>query len=346
MRLTATDFNKRLDTLGPDWSKVCRVDRCPSCQSRWVRRRRVPWFARPVKRLTPRRPYVCDSCGWHGWRPPVLAAGVAAQHAGAQTRARAKVAPRAATAGADARTYSFLELFASEKLTPQDGIPQPRPQFVHRVKHLSVLRSDMLRAFGIFVLGVTTGIVAFWIAIRPVPHTPSVEGRSPMAASATTGARPAEPLPQSQTEPAGAVASLGQMASGARQRQSPRAISPDTSKTAAVSSRPAPSRRERPSPERTRPTAQRAPAAARPASAAAPTPSRGILEIDSDPQGAQVTVNGRRVGSTPIVLEDAPAGTQLVRVEAQGYQPWAWTARVVANQRSRVSAKLYSSSNR
>ena len=47
-----------------------------------------------------------------------------------------------------------------------------------------------------------------------------------------------------------------------------------------------------------------------------------------------------------VVLQDVPAGTHLVRIEADGYQTWAWTARVVANQRSRVTAKLYSSGTR
>jgi len=53
-----------------------------------------------------------------------------------------------------------------------------------------------------------------------------------------------------------------------------------------------------------------------------------------------VTLNGRRVGSTPLVLKSVVAGTHIVRVEADGYQAWAWTARVVANQHSRVSVTL------
>ena len=68
--------------------------------------------------------------------------------------------------------------------------------------------------------------------------------------------------------------------------------------------------------------------------------SRGSVAIDSIPPGARVLVDGRLVGSTPLVLEDVPAGTRLVRVEADGYPVWAWTVRVVANQRSRVTVKL------
>jgi hypothetical protein len=53
-----------------------------------------------------------------------------------------------------------------------------------------------------------------------------------------------------------------------------------------------------------------------------------------------VSLDGRAFGSTPIVLKDVPAGTHLVRLEADGYQVWAWTARVVANQPNTLTIKL------
>jgi hypothetical protein len=58
-----------------------------------------------------------------------------------------------------------------------------------------------------------------------------------------------------------------------------------------------------------------------------------------------VSVDGRRVGATPLVLNNIIPGTHLVRVEADGYQVWAWTAQVVANQRNRVTVKLFRSAN-
>lgn len=67
---------------------------------------------------------------------------------------------------------------------------------------------------------------------------------------------------------------------------------------------------------------------------------RGSLIIESDPEGAQVSLNGRVVGSTPILLEDLPAGSCVVRVEADGYEPWSTAARVVAHRENRVSATL------
>jgi PEGA domain-containing protein len=75
--------------------------------------------------------------------------------------------------------------------------------------------------------------------------------------------------------------------------------------------------------------------------AAAPHASyRGSLAFQSAPQGAQVFVNGAFVGSTPLILENLPVGSRAVRIEADGYQRWSTSTRVVANQQTRVSATL------
>lgn len=71
---------------------------------------------------------------------------------------------------------------------------------------------------------------------------------------------------------------------------------------------------------------------------------RGSLAIDSDPSGAVVSLDGRVVGSTPILLEDVPAGSRVVRVESSGYERWSAAIRVVANQRTRVNATLQAGS--
>jgi hypothetical protein len=67
---------------------------------------------------------------------------------------------------------------------------------------------------------------------------------------------------------------------------------------------------------------------------------RGGLEIDSDPDGARVFVDGEAVGFTPLELKNLPVGSRVVRVEADGYEAWTTAARVVANRRARVSAVL------
>ena len=75
---------------------------------------------------------------------------------------------------------------------------------------------------------------------------------------------------------------------------------------------------------------------------AGPTPVsyRGSLAFESAPQGSRVFVNGAFVGSTPLVLKNLPVGSRAVRMEADGYQRWSASTRVVANQQTRVSATL------
>ena len=72
---------------------------------------------------------------------------------------------------------------------------------------------------------------------------------------------------------------------------------------------------------------------------------RGHLVIESVPEGARVFVNQQAVGSTPIELPNLPAGSRAVRVEADGYELWSASVRVVAQQRTRVKANLQPSRN-
>ena len=73
---------------------------------------------------------------------------------------------------------------------------------------------------------------------------------------------------------------------------------------------------------------------------------RGGLQVDSDPDGARVFVDGEEVGVTPLHLKSLAVGSRVVRVEAEGYQTWTTAARVVANQRARISAVLQRSLQR
>lgn len=67
---------------------------------------------------------------------------------------------------------------------------------------------------------------------------------------------------------------------------------------------------------------------------------RGSLVIYSYPPGARVSLDGRRVGITPLALKNISVGSRVVRVEAGGYEPWSAAARVVANRQTRVTAEL------
>lgn len=72
---------------------------------------------------------------------------------------------------------------------------------------------------------------------------------------------------------------------------------------------------------------------------------RGSLAVNSSPNGASVFVNGFPVGITPLVLNDVPAGSRVVRVEMDGYERWTSAVRVVANTRVVTEAALQPSSN-
>jgi hypothetical protein len=87
------------------------------------------------------------------------------------------------------------------------------------------------------------------------------------------------------------------------------------------------------------PTPSRTP---RPAASASPSASgyRGALALTSSPDGAQVVLNGKMVGKTPVVLNDLPVGSRAIVVRRDGYSPWSASVRVIANQRTTVRATL------
>jgi len=67
---------------------------------------------------------------------------------------------------------------------------------------------------------------------------------------------------------------------------------------------------------------------------------RGMLVLNSLPSGAAVSIDGTRVGATPLVVTRIAAGSRVVRVTSDGHQPWSSAVRVVANQRNVVNAVL------
>jgi hypothetical protein len=66
----------------------------------------------------------------------------------------------------------------------------------------------------------------------------------------------------------------------------------------------------------------------------------GTLFVDSRPQGANVLLDGRNVGKTPIRLPDVRIGTHVVRLELPEHRPWSAVARVTAGQEARVTGSL------
>ena len=62
--------------------------------------------------------------------------------------------------------------------------------------------------------------------------------------------------------------------------------------------------------------------------------------VDSRPVGAQVFVDGRSVGYTPLVVGDLMPGTHSVRMQLPGYRPWVTGVTLSPGARERVAASL------
>jgi PEGA domain-containing protein len=67
---------------------------------------------------------------------------------------------------------------------------------------------------------------------------------------------------------------------------------------------------------------------------------RGSLIVNSRPSGAKVFLNGRSVGTTPLVLRNQAAGSRAVRVAMDGYESWSSAVQVNAFTETRLRAEL------
>jgi hypothetical protein len=90
----------------------------------------------------------------------------------------------------------------------------------------------------------------------------------------------------------------------------------------------------------------RSPRAASAAGRAAPppvetvAPGPGSIQVLSRPSGAQVLLDGRSVGRTPLAIADVRTGAHDVRLELPGFRRWATSVEVKPGERARVAASL------
>jgi hypothetical protein len=68
--------------------------------------------------------------------------------------------------------------------------------------------------------------------------------------------------------------------------------------------------------------------------------TNGVLFVDSRPRGAQVFVDGRLAGTTPLRLPDVRIGSHVVRLELRGHRRWSTSASVSAARETRVTGSL------
>jgi hypothetical protein len=71
-----------------------------------------------------------------------------------------------------------------------------------------------------------------------------------------------------------------------------------------------------------------------------PAATTGSLLVDSRPAGAQVSVDGQVMGTTPLTLPDVQPGAHRIVLEIPGFNQWITMARVTAGNRTRVAASL------
>lgn len=76
------------------------------------------------------------------------------------------------------------------------------------------------------------------------------------------------------------------------------------------------------------------------APAASAVAARGFIDVVSRPPGAEVALDGRIVGTTPLSLADVTEGTHVVGIELAGFSRWATSVYVNKGERARVGASL------
>lgn len=107
---------------------------------------------------------------------------------------------------------------------------------------------------------------------------------------------------------------------------------PDERQVTVTSAQRAHSMTVRLSPQRVAPAAS---VASRPAA-----PSAAPLTVESRPAGATVFLDGRLVGTTPLVVPAVAAGEHALHLDRDGYRRWSSAIRIVATERNRVTASL------
>jgi TonB family protein len=66
----------------------------------------------------------------------------------------------------------------------------------------------------------------------------------------------------------------------------------------------------------------------------------GVADVVSTPFGAAVSVDGARIGQTPITDHRLRPGSHRVDIAKDGYEPWSGTLVVEAGKRGRIDAAL------
>lgn len=81
-------------------------------------------------------------------------------------------------------------------------------------------------------------------------------------------------------------------------------------------------------------------------SLSAPTPIYGILNVNSRPVGANVFIDGKLMGTTPLILNDVLIGERKVTISKDGFETIIKSPNVVEDQKSDIIVALQSIRNK
>jgi hypothetical protein len=70
------------------------------------------------------------------------------------------------------------------------------------------------------------------------------------------------------------------------------------------------------------------------------TPATGAVDVDSRPQGARVTVDGRYLGVTPLRVPELTAGAHRVKIDREGHRAVTSTVNIVGGEVTRLAVTL------
>ncbi len=70
------------------------------------------------------------------------------------------------------------------------------------------------------------------------------------------------------------------------------------------------------------------------------SPSSATINVESTPPGARITLNGTSRGRTPAIIDNVPEGNATVELQLEGYEPFAETLILAAEQNVRLNAEL------
>lgn len=163
------------------------------------------------------------------------------------------------------------------------------------------------------VLGIVIGFAGGYTSVLFNDRSPSV------APPRTVPARAEDPVPFSAVSAgAGATNGAWEDLPVGTPSGTPAAVEPDSGTAATLSA---------PTPPTTIPVAS-------------DVSPRGSIEVVSRPPGAEVALDGRVVGTTPVSIPDVIEGTHVVGIELAGFNRWATSVHVSKGERARVGASL------